>query len=76
MGANCKHAYTHTHTHTHTHRTIDIMIFAFSALTRPGRFDVEVTVLPPDVKGRKEIFELYLSKVKIAKGKRTLAVSA
>lgn len=35
-----------------------------SALTRPGRFDLEVNVLPPDVKGRKEIFELYLNKVK------------
>ncbi|XP_041372090.1 ATP-dependent zinc metalloprotease YME1L-like [Gigantopelta aegis] len=34
------------------------------ALLRPGRFDVEVRVFPPDVKGRKDILELYLSKVK------------
>lgn len=38
-----------------------------SALTRPGRFDVEVNVLPPDFKGRKEIFDLYLNKVKTSK---------
>lgn len=38
-----------------------------SALTRPGRFDVEVNVLPPDFKGRKEIFRLYLGKVKTSK---------
>lgn len=34
------------------------------ALRRPGRFDVEVTVSLPDYKGRKEIIELYISKVK------------
>ncbi|KAH9492109.1 ATP-dependent zinc metalloprotease yme1l, partial [Bulinus truncatus] len=34
------------------------------ALRRPGRFDVEVTVTLPDFKGRKEIIELYISKVK------------
>ncbi|KAK6970780.1 ATP-dependent zinc metalloproteaseYME1L1 [Biomphalaria glabrata] len=34
------------------------------ALRRPGRFDVEVTVSLPDFKGRKEIIELYISKVK------------
>ncbi|GFS19427.1 ATP-dependent zinc metalloprotease YME1L1 [Elysia marginata] len=34
------------------------------ALRRPGRFDVEVTVPLPDLKGRKEIIELYISKVK------------
>lgn len=34
------------------------------ALLRPGRFDVEVQVPIPDLAGRKEIFEYYLSKVK------------
>ncbi|KAI1289501.1 ATP-dependent zinc metalloprotease YME1 -like protein [Halotydeus destructor] len=34
------------------------------ALLRPGRFDVEVTVPVPDLKGRTQIFDLYLSKVK------------
>ncbi|BFZ22198.1 hypothetical protein BsWGS_25238 [Bradybaena similaris] len=34
------------------------------ALRRPGRFDVEVIVQLPDLKGRKEIIELYISKIK------------
>ncbi|ESO02641.1 hypothetical protein HELRODRAFT_65229, partial [Helobdella robusta] len=34
------------------------------AILRPGRFDVEVRVFPPDLKGRIEILEHYLSKVK------------
>jgi len=34
------------------------------ALLRPGRFDSQVTVGRPDVKGRTEILELYLGKVK------------
>ena len=33
------------------------------ALIRPGRFDVEVTVYPPDLKSRKELFDLYVSRV-------------
>ncbi|MFH4981046.1 hypothetical protein AB6A40_007755 [Gnathostoma spinigerum] len=33
------------------------------ALLRPGRFDVRVTVTPPDLVGRKDIFKHYLSKV-------------
>lgn len=36
------------------------------ALLRPGRFDVEVQVFPPDLKGRCDILEHYLSKVKVA----------
>lgn len=35
------------------------------ALLRPGRFDVEVPVPAPEYQGRKDILELYLSKVKI-----------
>lgn len=35
-----------------------------TALLRPGRFDVEVQVWPPDLKGRTELFDHYLSKVK------------
>jgi len=34
------------------------------ALLRPGRFDSEIRVEVPDMKGRKEILELYLSKIK------------
>jgi ATP-dependent metalloprotease len=33
-----------------------------SALTRPGRFDKIVTVPLPDLKGRKDIIDLYLNK--------------
>lgn len=35
------------------------------ALLRPGRFDVEVRVFPPDLKGRKEILEYYMCKIKM-----------
>jgi len=34
------------------------------ALLRPGRFDTQVNVLNPDVRGRIEILELYVSKIK------------
>lgn len=34
------------------------------ALLRPGRFDVQVTVPVPDYKGRKELFDHYLSKIR------------
>jgi len=37
-----------------------------AALTRPGRFDKQVVVPIPDVKGRKEILDLYLSKVQVS----------
>eukprot|EP01119_Soliformovum_irregulare_P003436 TRINITY_DN1395_c0_g1_i1.p1 TRINITY_DN1395_c0_g1~~TRINITY_DN1395_c0_g1_i1.p1 ORF type:complete len:693 (-),score=167.19 TRINITY_DN1395_c0_g1_i1:28-2106(-) len=32
------------------------------ALTRPGRFDKQVNVAAPDMRGRKEILDLYLAK--------------
>lgn len=38
------------------------------ALLRPGRFDREVTVNLPDVKGREQILKVHAKKVKIAEG--------
>lgn len=35
------------------------------ALLRPGRFDRQITVDKPDIQGRKEIFEVYLKKIKL-----------
>ncbi|BCO09605.1 ATP-dependent zinc metalloprotease FtsH [Desulfolithobacter dissulfuricans] len=35
------------------------------ALLRPGRFDRQITILPPDVKGRKKILEVHTRKVKL-----------
>lgn len=35
------------------------------ALLRPGRFDVEVPVPPPEYQGRVDILEYYLTKVKM-----------
>ena len=34
------------------------------ALLRPGRFDTKVKVILPDIRGRRDILELFLSKVK------------
>merc|ERR1719247_2944890 len=39
-----------------------------SALLRPGRFDRQIQVDPPDVKGRVEILKVYLPKVKFEEG--------
>ncbi|XP_068594201.1 ATP-dependent zinc metalloprotease YME1L1b isoform X2 [Cebidichthys violaceus] len=36
-----------------------------NALIRPGRFDMQVTVPKPDVKGRTEIINWYLKKIKV-----------
>ncbi len=38
------------------------------ALLRPGRFDREITVGLPDVKGREEILRVHIKKVKVADG--------
>ncbi|XP_032090720.1 ATP-dependent zinc metalloprotease YME1L1 isoform X1 [Thamnophis elegans] len=38
-----------------------------NALLRPGRFDMQVTVPRPDVKGRTEILKWYLNKIKYDK---------
>lgn len=37
-----------------------------SALTRPGRFDRQITIDKPDIKGRIEIFKVHLRNVKLA----------
>ena len=37
------------------------------ALLRPGRFDRQITILPPDVKGRQKILQIYTNKVTMAK---------
>merc|ERR1719482_1901079 len=36
------------------------------ALTRPGRFDRQITVGAPDIKGRKQIFEVHLKGLNLA----------
>ena len=36
-----------------------------SALTRPGRFDRQITVDRPDLQGRKEIFQVHLKGIKL-----------
>lgn len=38
------------------------------ALLRPGRFDRQVTVSLPDVKGREEILNVHVKKIKLAAG--------
>lgn len=42
-----------------------ISFYPCSALIRPGRFDMQVTVPKPDVKGRTEILNWYLKKIKV-----------
>ncbi|GLT92566.1 hypothetical protein SLE2022_103970 [Rubroshorea leprosula] len=37
------------------------------ALLRPGRFDRQITIDAPDIKGRAEIFQIYLKKLKLDK---------
>ena len=38
------------------------------ALRRPGRFDRQITILPPDVKGRLKIIKVHSKRVTISKG--------
>lgn len=45
------------------------LLLLYSALVRPGRFDMQVTVPHPDVKGRTEILNWYLSKIKVDPGR-------
>ncbi len=42
------------------------------ALLRPGRFDRQVTVSLPDVKGREEILRVHAKKVKLGRGRGSL----
>ncbi|XP_010920548.1 ATP-dependent zinc metalloprotease FTSH 8, mitochondrial [Elaeis guineensis] len=37
------------------------------ALLRPGRFDRQITIDKPDIKGRDQIFRIYLKKIKLDK---------
>uniref|UniRef100_A0A8C7SUI4 ATP-dependent zinc metalloprotease YME1L1 n=1 Tax=Oncorhynchus mykiss TaxID=8022 RepID=A0A8C7SUI4_ONCMY len=43
-----------------------------NALVRPGRFDMQVTVPRPDVKGRTEILNWYLQKIKVDPSRGTV----
>jgi ATP-dependent metalloprotease len=45
------------------------------AITRPGRFDKQVVVPVPDLKGRKEIIDLYLSKTVPSNGVNSLQLA-
>lgn len=40
--------------------------FFFSMIVRPGRFDKQVAVHPPDIKGRTDILDLYMKKTHAA----------
>jgi cell division protease FtsH len=39
-----------------------------SALLRPGRFDRQITIDRPDVKGREDIFKVHLKPIKVSQG--------
>uniref|UniRef100_A0A8D3AJU1 ATP-dependent zinc metalloprotease YME1L1 n=1 Tax=Scophthalmus maximus TaxID=52904 RepID=A0A8D3AJU1_SCOMX len=47
-----------------------------NALIRPGRFDMQVTVPKPDVKGRTEILNWYLKKIKMDPGVKRASIIA
>lgn len=46
------------------------------ALLRPGRFDRQVTIMPPDIKGRLQILEVYGQKLVMADQVRLQEVAA
>ncbi|KPP63912.1 ATP-dependent zinc metalloprotease YME1L1-like, partial [Scleropages formosus] len=52
--------------HPYSRQTINQLLAEMDgALIRPGRFDMQVTVPKPDVKGRTEILKWYLRKIKV-----------
>ncbi|CAB1317881.1 unnamed protein product, partial [Coregonus sp. 'balchen'] len=52
--------------HPYSRQTINQLLAEMDgALIRPGRFDMQVTVPKPDVKGRTEILNWYLRKIKV-----------
>ncbi|KTF94936.1 hypothetical protein cypCar_00019450 [Cyprinus carpio] len=52
--------------HPYSRQTINQLLAEMDgALIRPGRFDMQVTVPMPDVKGRTEILKWYLKKIKV-----------
>lgn len=53
---------------THHSCWYESILVRSSALIRPGRFDMQVTVPKPDVKGRTEILNWYLKKIKVDPG--------
>ncbi|KAJ7423828.1 ATP-dependent zinc metalloprotease YME1L1 [Willisornis vidua] len=51
--------------HPYSRQTINQLLAEMDgALIRPGRFDMQVTVPKPDVRGRTEILKWYLNKIK------------
>ncbi|KAF5928846.1 hypothetical protein HPG69_012418 [Diceros bicornis minor] len=51
--------------HPYSRQTINQLLAEMDgALIRPGRFDMQVTVPRPDVRGRTEILKWYLNKIK------------
>ncbi|KAG2458463.1 YMEL1 metalloprotease, partial [Polypterus senegalus] len=55
--------------HPYSRQTINQLLAEMDgALIRPGRFDMQVTVPKPDVKGRTEILKWYLNKIKVDSG--------
>ncbi len=46
-----------------------------SALMRPGRFDRQIGIDPPDLKGREAIFKVHLKNIKIAEDVRALILA-
>lgn len=43
------------------------------ALLRPGRFDRQIFIPPPDIKGRASIFKIHLSNLKTSLDKNALS---